>query len=350
MKHRFSIVLFLLVISSFFAKAQQCWSKEKAIKWQNKHGWLCGANFIPSTAVNQLEMWQRETFDPETIDRELGYAESIGFNVMRVYLHHVAWIEDPKGFKSRLRRYLKISERHHIRTMFVFFDDCWRDQYRAGIQPAPIPGVHNSQWLKDPGSRIDSVPMLMDTLELYVKDVLSSFRKDSRVLAWDLYNEPGHFGHGEKSWPLLKNVVSWARSLSLSQPITMGIWNKDFKAFNDYQIENSDVVSFHNYRDSTSMQMAIDSLKTRGKPLICSEYMKRVNHSTFLAITPMLKREKVGAINWGLVGGKTQTNYPQGNKGGELEPELWYHDIFRKDGSPFREEETDLLHRLTKKN
>lgn len=40
--------------------------------------WYFGANFIPSTAINQLEMWQKETFDPTTIDRELGFARKIG--------------------------------------------------------------------------------------------------------------------------------------------------------------------------------------------------------------------------------------------------------------------------------
>nr|WP_218150403.1 hypothetical protein [Chitinophaga arvensicola] len=167
------------------------------------------------------------------------------------------------------------------------------------------------------------------------------------MAVWDLYNEPGHFGHGEKSWPLLKNVVTWARSVKLRQPITIGVWNKDFTAFNKFQIENSDVISFHNYRDSISMQEAIDSLQLRGKPLICSEYMKRVNQSTFEAITPILKRENVSAINWGLVAGKTQTNYPQGNKGGEPEPAVWYHDIFKKDGSPFAPKETALIKELT---
>ncbi|WP_218150402.1 hypothetical protein [Chitinophaga arvensicola] len=154
----------VFVIPFLSANSQNSWPKEKADAWYKKQGWLIGANFIPSTAVNQLEMWQTETFDLPTIDRELGYAESIGFNIMRVYLHHVAWIQDPKGFKKRINEYLKIADKHHIKTMFVFFDDCWKDKYQGGTQPPPVPGVHNSGWLKDPGSRIDSMPQLMDTL------------------------------------------------------------------------------------------------------------------------------------------------------------------------------------------
>lgn len=340
------IILFLSVYSSA-SHAQQPWDKDKAQRWYAAQPWLCGANFIPSTAVNQLEMWQAATFDPQTIDRELGYAASVGMNVMRVYLHHEAWVQDPAGFKQRIGQYLQIADKHQVKTMFIFFDDCWRDEYHGGPQEPPIPGVHNSRWLKDPGGRIDREPALMDTLYRYVTDILTTLKDDTRVLAWDLYNEPGHFGHGDKSWPLLKNVVAWARAVALSQPVTIGIWNRDFKDFNAFQLENSDVISFHNYRDSTVIQEVIDSLRKYDRPLLCTEYMKRVNKSTFAIITPMLKKNNIVAINWGLVAGKTQTNFPQGNKGGEEEPALWYHDIFHRDGSPFDSAETALLQQLT---
>jgi hypothetical protein len=328
----------LLLISTALT-AQTPWPVSKANKWYHDQPWITGANFIPSTAVNQLEMWQEASFDPATIQRELGYAAAIGFNMMRVYLHHTAWQEDGAGFKSRMKEYLSIADHYGIKTMFVFFDDCWKDQYRPGPQPVPKPGVHNSGWLKDPGSAIDNHPALMDTLEWYVKDILTTFKNDERVSCWDLYNEPGHFGHGDKSWPLLKNVVRWARTVQPDQPITIGIWNKDFTSFNRFQLENSDILTFHNYRDTASLIAAIDTLLPYGRPLICTEYMKRPNNSTFSTHLPIFKNKKVGAINWGLVAGKTQTNYPQGNKGGEPEPALWYHDIFRADGSAFDPEE-----------
>ena len=333
----------LLLFFSTAAYAQSPWPAGKAGAWYAEQPWITGANFIPSTAVNQLEMWQEPTFDPATIARELGYAADIGFNTMRVYLHHVAWQEDADGFKNRIKQYLAIAGQHNIKTIFVFFDDCWKDQYQAGPQPAPVPGVHNSGWLKDPGSAIDNNPALMDTLQWYVKDVLTTFKTDDRICMWDLYNEPGHFGHGDKSWPLLKNVVAWARAVQPHQPITIGIWNKDFSGFNRFQLQNSDVITFHNYRDTTSLIAAIDTLQTYGRPLICTEYMKRPNNSTFVTHLPIFKQKKVGAINWGLVAGKTQTNYPQGNRGGEAEPATWYHDIFHPDGTPFDPGETAFI-------
>ena len=78
-------------------------------------------NFQPSTAINQLEMFQAATFDPATIDKELGWAEGLGLNAMRVYLHHIAWTTDKAGFKKRLDQYLQIADKHGIKTIMVFF-------------------------------------------------------------------------------------------------------------------------------------------------------------------------------------------------------------------------------------
>src|ERR1700738_117262 len=78
------------------------WSEAKAESWYQQQPWLVGSNYIPSTAINQLEMWQQATFDPDQIDKELGWAEKIGMNTMRVFLHDLLWKEDPQGFRKRL--------------------------------------------------------------------------------------------------------------------------------------------------------------------------------------------------------------------------------------------------------
>ncbi|MEO6136662.1 MAG: 1,4-beta-xylanase, partial [Ginsengibacter sp.] len=180
------------------------WSAEKANAWYKEHQWMSGADFIPSTAINQLEMWQADTFDPVTINRELGWAEEIGFNTMRVYLHSLAWKEDPKGFTKRVNQYLDLADKHGIKTMFVFFDDCWNKQPKGGKQPEPRPGIHNSGWVQDPGQFASYDKSNFPELEKYVKDVLTSFSKDKRILLWDLYNEPGNSGKGDSSMNLLK--------------------------------------------------------------------------------------------------------------------------------------------------
>ena len=326
------------------------WSKEKAHAWSERHGWISGSNFIPSSAVNQLEMWQKETFDPETIDRELSFAESIGFNAMRVFLHHLAWQEDPGGFKQRMNIYLKISDKHHIGTIFVIFDDCWNDVYKAGRQPAPKTGIHNSGWLRDPGSLYYAEPLLADTLEKYVKDVMTSFTHDKRILFWDLYNEPGNSDYGNKSMDLLSKVFRWGRQVNPDQPLSSGVWKPELDDLNKFQLSNDDLITYHNYSDETEHAKAIDTLKAYGRPLICTEYMARTRGSKFANIMPMLKRKRVGAINWGLVSGKTNTIYawdtpmPDG-----AEPKIWFHDIFRKDGTPFSKDEINLIRSLTRR-
>ena len=160
------------------AAAGPVWPAAKAQAWYRAHPWMSGANFVPSTAINQLEMWQAATFDPTTIDRELGWAEGIGFNTMRVFLHSLAWKQDPAGFKKRVAEYLALSDKHHIQTIFVFFDDCWNKEPQAGLQPAPKRGIHNSGWMQDPGDPASRDSATFSKLKPYVQDVLSAFRSD----------------------------------------------------------------------------------------------------------------------------------------------------------------------------
>lgn len=363
MKKQIYALLIILLISFGFGACNQTkrsdeatqteirevWTADQANDWYQDWGWLRGANFIPSTAINQLEMWQKETFDPKTIDRELGFAQEIGLNSMRVYLHHLAWKIDPEGFKNRMNEYLDIASKRNISTLFVFFDDCWVPTYKEGSQPEPKTGTHNSGWLQDPGELLHDQPELMETLEEYVKDVLTTFADDQRIVLWDLYNEPGNSHHNEKSMPLLEKAFEWGREVNPSQPLSAGVWNWNLKEMSDFQIKNSDVITYHNYGDYDDHKKMIDSLRTlTRKPLLCTEYMARTRNSLFKTIMPLLKDENIGAYNWGLVAGKTNTIYawdtpiPDGS-----EPDIWFHDIFRKDGSPYNQDEIDLIKSLT---
>jgi hypothetical protein len=323
------------------------WPVEKANAWYRQHKWLTGANYIPANAINQLEMWQAATFDPATIDKELGWAESIGFNTMRVFLHSLAWKQDPEGFKKRVDQFLGIAAKHHIEPMFVFFDDCWNKLPKAGLQPAPKTGIHNSGWMQDPGQPASSDSSNFPELEKYVKDVLTQFAHDRRVLLWDLYNEPGNSGKRDSSLPLLKKVFEWARTVNPDQPISAGLWSWDFEALNEFQLNNSDIVTYHDYEEAPWHQRVIELLKAHGRPLICTEYMARTRNSRFANILPLLKKKNVGAINWGFVAGKTNTIYAWDTPLADgSEPIEWFHDIFRPDGSPYRKDETDLIRKL----
>ncbi len=326
------------------------WSEQEINEWYSNVGWSNGTNFVPSSAINQLEMWQADTFDPVTIERELGWAKELGFNAMRVYLHNLAWESNSEGYKKRINKYLEIADSKGIGTIFVFFDDCWNDNPKAGKQPNPIPGVHNSGWIQGPGSVIVNDSTKWNSLELYVKDILKSFGSDKRILLWDLYNEPGNTGQLNKSLPLLKSVFRWAREEGASQPLSVAVWNysQEFDSLNSFSLKNSDVITFHQYSNVDDVKEIVKDLRKYNRPLICTEYMARTNNSKFVTHFPYFKSENIGCISWGLVSGKSQTIYPWGSKEGSPEPEIWFHDIFRSDGSPFDSSEVKLIKEMNK--
>ena len=342
-----SILLGCILLTSA-ANAAPRWSVEKANQWYSRQPWLVGANFIPSTAINQLEMWQAETFDPVTIDRELGYGEKIGMNTMRVFLHNLPYEQDAAGYTQRIEEYLTIADRHHIKTIFVLFDSCWNDNPKLGKQPAPKPGIHNSGWVRAPGTRRLFDSRTWDGLEKYTTNILKTFGSDPRVLAWDLFNEPSNSGYLDAAVPLLRATFIWARAANPQQPLTVGYWN-DHPLSNQVISDNSDVVTFHNYDTADKLEAQIGELQKMQRPLICTEYMARTRGSLFETSLPVFKKYRVGAINWGLVKGKTNTIFawdkPMPNV---AEPAVWFHDIFRPDGTVFSQKEIDFIKAITK--
>lgn len=320
------------------------WTTEKANQWHADQPWLVGCNFTPSTAINQLEMWQEGTFDRETIDRELGWASEIGFNTVRTYLHDLAWEVDAEGFKERIDQFLAIAHKHGIRPMLVIFDDCWNPAPHTGEQPAPKPGVHNSGWWQSPGVDVVNDPASWDRLERYAKDIIHRFAEDERVLMWDLYNEPGN--SKIKSLALVESTFQWARDVNPAQPLTVGVWNysPEFQIFNEFQISHSDIVTFHHYGPPEELKDLISRLQGYNRPLICTEWMARALGSHVQTNLPIFQQNNVGCINWGLVSGKTNTIFSwQDIRPGGVEPDVWFHDLFRPDGSPYDETEISIF-------
>jgi hypothetical protein len=347
------------------------WSPEKAKAWASRAGWLAGSNYIPAYAVNQLEMWQADTFNPAAIDRELAWAKQLGFNSMRVFLHHLLWEQDKEGFLQRMDKFLAIADRQGIGVMFVLFDSCWDPNPQLGKQRPPHPGVHNSGWVQSPGAKDLADPARRALLEAYVKGVVGRFKDDRRVQVWDVWNEPDNTNdssYGRKNLKqepavkqaltldLLQKAFAWAREVRPSQPLTSGLWLSDHKAdpaklipIEKAQLAESDVISFHSYDKLDEMKKWIESLRHHGRPLLCTEYMNRPAGSTFDPILGYLKEQGVGAYNWGFVAGKTNTIYPWDSwqKPYAAEPEIWFHDILRPDGKPFDPRETEYIRHVT---
>ncbi|MGB5497321.1 MAG: 1,4-beta-xylanase [Maribacter sp.] len=350
------------------------WSKEKSWEWYDKQPWLVGTNFNPSTSINQLEFWQSATFDPKTIDRELGWSADLGMNIHRVYLHNLLWQQDSLGFLKRLDTYLSLAEKHKIKTMFVLLDDVWHPVPKLGKQPDPIPHLHNSGWVQAPGAAILGDTTRHKELEGYIKGVIHYFANDERVLVWDVYNEPdnvaGQPGRRELevidkqkyALLLLKKVMKWAREVNPSQPLTTGIWRGNIDHWgtpdslpkvDKFMIENSDVISFHAYDSNMDdVRRKIEELKKYDRPLLCTEYVARGGGNTFETVMPILKANKIAAINWGFVSGKSNTIYPWISWDSTFtgEPKIWHHDILRQDGTPYSQDEVELIKELTGKS
>ena len=361
------LVCFLLACLNSLSAETSRWTEEKARTWYEQQPWLVGSNYIPEDAINQLEMWQAESFNPSQIDKELGWAEGMGMNTMRVFLHDLVWQQNPAAFKQRIDQFLQISSRHHIKPLLVLFDSCWDPNPKLGMQHPPIPGVHNSGWVQSPGAAGLRDPGQEPRLKAYVEGVIGAFANDSRILGWDVWNEPAGTNEGSYEREELKNkvqfvevllpkVFSWAREANPSQPLTSGVWDIDFEkgtAFNKVQrtqLENSDVISFHNYSWPEVFEKEVVFLQKFNRPVICTEYMARSAGSTFDTVLPLAKKYHVGAINWGFVAGKTQTYYPWDSWQHPYilsQPTVWFHEVLHTDGTPYREAEVKLIRELT---
>ena len=370
----FLFAVFVVLVLNSTASLSQTprWSEPKANDWYALQPWLVGSNYIPKSAINELEMWQEATFDPAQIDRELGWAEGIGMNTMRVFLHDLPWQQDAAGFRKRIDQFLAIAARHHIRPLFVLFDSCWDPAPHLGPQHAPVPGVHNSGWVQSPGAKALADPSQYPRLKEYVQGVVGAFAKDDRILGWDVWNEPGSDQTGNypktelpnkekvaRVAALLPQAFEWAREVNPTQPLTSGVYEVDTAADENaleeierIQVRESDIITFHNYDWPESFKSEIAWLRRFHRPVICTEYMARSVGSTFDTILPIAKQERVGAINWGFVAGKTQTYYPWESWEHPYvknEPPVWFHEVLRSDGTPYRQAEVDLIRQLTVK-
>ena len=373
-------IIFILIVFTIMVGCNQSttntigkrWSEERAWAWHQQNGWMAGTNFNPSTAINQLEFWQADTFDPQTIDRELQWSADLGMTLHRVYLHNLLWEQDSLGFLKRVNSYLSMADSKNIKTLFVLLDDVWHPVPQLGKQPDPVPFVHNSGWVQAPGAAILGDSLRHGEVKNFVKGVLKQFANDARIVGWDLYNEPDNVAliEGRKefevknkhiySLSLLKKVFRWAREVNPSQPLTVGPWKGNYKYWGTldslppidrFALTNSDVISFHAYDGNIdAIRGKIEALKKYNRPLLCTEYLARGEGNTFQNILPILKENQVAAINWGFVAGKTNTVFPWSSwrKKFDSLPEVWHHDIYLPDKTPFDPGEISFLKAVLK--
>lgn len=350
------IVLCLAVSSCADRQNKGQWTVEQANGWYAEQEWPVGCNYVPSYAINQYEFWQETTFNPEIIDRELALAQDLGFNAIRIYLHEGLWYADKEGFKSRIDRFFEIADSHGIKMIVTFFTNGGNHEkeFRLGPQPEAIPGTHNSNWIPSPGRKVIDNPAEWPRLKEYVQDILRTYKDDDRVLYWCLCNEPENLKNGCDVSRFMPEVYRWAWEVRPSQPLSSPVWQRPGKNGTSTKLDlmafacmYSDIVTFHCYSKPQEVEMSVKMFSRFGRPMVCQEYLARNYGNTFEEVLPILKKYRVGAINWGLVNGKCHFHYPWGHKAGDPEPEIWFHDIFREDGTPYDAEEIDFIKSMT---
>ena len=349
-KSRFFLlgILFTITISVYAQPVVERWTEQKANERYGGQPRYCFFNYIPAYAINYTAMWDKTSFDGAAIDKELTLAEGAGMNVLRAVLRFVVYDDDPAYFLATLDTFMNICQRHKIKFMPALFDDCvfgLEHDPRVGRQPEPLKGWYAWAWSPSPGHSLVIDEQQHSRIEKYVKVVIGRFKNDPRILLWDLYNEPTNGGMGSASFPLLKKVITWARTVNPSQPVSIDVWNND-KRLNDIVIPASDVITFHNYADREGLVKQITELGQYNRPLICTEWMNRPNGSLVETNLPVFHDEKVGCLLWGLVNGKTQTDLPWGHRPGDPMPVMWQHDLYRSDFSPYRPEEITAIKKL----
>ena len=331
------------------------WSIEKANEWKQKTGWLFGFNYVTSSAVNSTEMWQDQSYDRESIKRELALAAETGFNSCRVFLQYLVWANEGERFIHNFSDFCDIAKSAGLSVMPILFDDCnfaQKEPY-LGVQDAPRPGVSNSGWTPCPGASVIDDPSKEQSLCEYVKNIVSTFKGNKQIVVWDLYNEPGNNGQdqaqGSGSLALMEKAFTWAREAKPSQPLTVAVWNP--ADYNFAICDHVDIVSFHDYQSLNKTQKLISKLKEYNRPILCTEWLNRPGGNTFENHLPMFGREITGAYNWGLILGKTQTNLHGSTIFGEPDPNpvLWQHDLYHSNQRPYNSEEITFIKKFAAK-
>jgi len=322
--------------------SQKRWSRDKAWEWHEKVGPIRGFNYDPRYAVNDVELWQADTFNLEIIDQELGWAQEAGYNSLRVFVPYPVWKGDPEGLKKRFDQFLTVAYKHDIAVTPVLF--CAGDRVaQTGKQGKPIPGVHNSRAVQWPGPSVVLDRSAWAGPEKFVRDIVGAFTKDKRIIMWDIFNEPDNSSIKEGCLPLVEAACEWARSVHPSQPLTIGPWHEYESKFSQRLMDLSDIVSFHNYESPENMRATIEICRKADRPVVCTEWLRRQVGNTFAAILPVFAEFDVGWYNWGLVAGRTQTYLWWESREGDSAPKVWQHDILHPNGAPFDPAEIELI-------
>lgn len=348
------------------------WSKERIWDWYNERPWMRGCNYMSADCANRVDQWQALGFEErfKTTEEELKLMQETGFNTVRLILEYVVWKEEHDGFMQRFDRYLSLCAKYGISCMIVLANDCMPPKTELWIEPyvgeqtydwGYHGGKKHSQhstmhqgpaphfYLDDPEKRADYFKM--------VEEIVTKYKEDERICIWDVYNEPGNSRRQDITLPNLKRLFELVRKINPSQPLTTGLFkikgdeNIPLNEIEQYALDNSDIISYHFYRDYNEHVKIIKRLKNEGRPILNTEWLGRCFGNDIFSLFPLFYLEKIGCWNWGFVAGKYQTyepwegtwqQYEQGTAT-EVDFTKWFHDLYRPNHRPYDPKEIELI-------
>ena len=344
------------------------WSSKQAQEWYSKQGWLRGCNFIGSDCTNRLDMWQSYKSEEKllTAEKELALCEKIGFNTVRLWANFDVYYKEADAFMDILEKYITLCDKYHQKVMMVlaYEEDLPRGDvfiakemgeqaYALGEHQGRIP-LSKEEEAKTPKHYME-YDELKDLFIKMVKDIVSKYCNDERILCWNIYNEPG-IAINERSIPILNTLFEVVRSYDPIQPLCADVWrgldNGKIKSKEEQlAFDLSDIISFHSYLPYEHFVEELSYWNKCERPVFLTEWLHRINHNNIFEIYPLLFLNNIANYCWGFVVGKTQTNEPWPYMWYEYEQGIitdfdftkWQHDLFRPNLRPYDPKEIKLI-------
>jgi hypothetical protein len=263
--------------------------------------WMHGVNYTPSYAATDVETWLE--YDPEVIDRELGYAERIGVNCLRVFLQSLVYEHAPDEFLQRFDHFVTTADRHGLKVMPILFDSCF------GVSPS-LESQH--MWVANPGPDRMSREHF-EALDAYARAVVTPYVGDERIALWDVMNEPtatvlSLTEEGKAQiWAFVAHYCELVQKIDPSHAVTVGVAGHD----NSNVADLVDVLSCHSYASTRekfreALSTTQSQARAAGKPWIVSECCAPGWGNPYEMVLPELREFKAGHTCWELMIGKNQ--------------------------------------------
>ena len=353
------------------------WSKEKVWDWYNSRPWIRGCNFMSSDCANRVDQWQEYGFEErfETTKRELALVAETGFNSIRIIPEFIVWLKEHDGFMERFEHYIAEADKNGISCMVVLGNDCMPPKEEAlkrmnlGEQHVDW-GYHGGRKVSQHGVFNGAGYSLLDEPEYaekyyeFVREIVTKYKDDERILLWDVFNEPGNSGRKSMSLPHLMKFFEIIRNIDPIQPLTVGIWSQTVDLDNLLEIEkigleNSDIITYHNYSSYENNIEEMHLLKKLERPVMNTEWLARCCKNTVEEMFPLYFLEKIGCYCWGFVAGKYQTYEPHNNVwynykdnpdsylNWDFDFSKWFHDLYRPSLNPYVPKEIYLIKKFS---